>query len=353
MKAAVFHKGGEPLRVEEVPTPVPGPGELLVKVAACGVCHTDLHYVDHGTPTFKEPPLILGHEASGTIAETGEGIEGWKKGDRVLLPAVLTCGRCFCCRTGRENICEEMRMFGNHIDGAYAEYVVAPAKDIFRLPESIPLEEGCIIADALSTPYHAVKNRGRVRPGDRVAVFGVGGVGMNLVQLAAAAGGKVIAVDLNAERLKQARSLGASGTIHAGEVERPDKELRARTGGGVDIAFEAIGKAKTLELAFGSVRRGGRLCVVGYSSEKVAWPAAKVMFNEMEIVGSLGCRPVDYPPLIEMVAEGRLQLRPLVTNRFSLDEVNEALDHCRQGKGIRSVVIPRGLASLDPGRERS
>jgi propanol-preferring alcohol dehydrogenase len=340
MRAAVFHGAGQPLRLEEVALPEPGPGEVRVRVAACGVCHTDLHYIDHGTPTFKPPPLILGHEASGRIDAWGEGVTGWTAGEPVLLPAVLTCGSCRWCRLGRENICAEMRMFGNHVDGAYAEYVLAPARDVFRLPPAIPLEEGCIIADALSTPYHAVKNRGQVRPGDTVAVFGVGGVGINVVQIAAATGARVIAVDQNPERLAVALSLGASETVDASRVERPDKEIRALTGDGVDVAFEAIGKAVTLQAAFASVRRGGRLCVIGYSTETPAWAASKVMFHEMEIVGSLGCRPVDYPPLIDMIAAGRLRLAPLVTARFPLARINDALDHCRQGKGIRSIVVP-------------
>jgi threonine dehydrogenase-like Zn-dependent dehydrogenase len=235
-----------------------------------------------------------------------------------------------------------MRMFGNHIDGAYAEHVLAPARDLFRLPAAIPLEEGCVIADAFSTPFHAVKNRGRVRPGDTVAVVGVGGVGLNVVQIAAAAGARVIAVDQRAERLALARRLGAFETVDAGDgpADRADRTVRDLTGGGVDVAFEVVGRAATLEAAFGMVRRGGRLCVIGFSPESPAWPAAKVMFHELEVVGSLGCRPVDYPPLIEMVAAGRLQLAPVVTGRFPLEQVNDALDACRQGRGVRNLVLP-------------
>ncbi len=340
MKAALFRAAHEPLNVEDVPTPSPGPGEVRIRVAACGVCHTDLHYVDHGTPTFRKPPIVLGHEASGRVEALGPGVQGWKEGDRVLVPAVLTCGSCRSCRLGRENICANMQMLGNHRDGAYAEYLVAPARDLFRLPENIPLEEGSIIADAVSTPYHAVKNRGRIRPGDTAVVFGVGGVGINLVQLSALAGARVIAVDVNPERLALARSLGAFATLDARQSPRIDKEVRSLTGEGADVAFEAIGKAQTLEAALSSVRRGGRLVVVGFSAETVAWPAGKVMFNEIEIVGSLGCRPVDYPPLIELVAAGRVKLAPLVTARFPLERINDALDACRQGKGIRSIVTP-------------
>ena len=201
MRAAIFHGGGKPLEIGEWPMPVIKPHEVLVKVAACGICHTDLHYQDHGVPTFKPPPMILCHEPSGFIAQCGSEVKNFKEGDRVLLPAVLTCGYCEFCRTGRENICQTMTMFGNNVDGAYAEYVAAPAKDIFHLPEEIPLIEGAIIADAISTPYHAVKNRAEVRPGDSVVVFGCGVIGINVVQVAGAAGGSVIAVDISDAKL--------------------------------------------------------------------------------------------------------------------------------------------------------
>ena len=338
MKAAVFYGAKQPLKVEEYPKPHIGPDDILVKVAACGVCHTDLHYIDHGVPTFKKPPLILGHEASGTVAEIGSNVKNLKVNDRVLLPAVLTCGVCEFCRIGRENICQNMIMFGNHIDGAYAEFVRAPAKDAFILPNEIPLEEGCIIADATSTPYHAVKNRAQVRPGDVVAIFGCGGVGVNLVQLSAAAGATVIAVDIMDQKLQWARKLGAVYTFNAKQSPDIAKEIRKLTKGGVDIAFEAIGNPQTITLAFNSLRKGGRLCVVGYTDKDMVISGAKTMFFEMEIVGSLGCRPVDYPRLIEMVRIGKVQVTPLVTHKFKLDNINEAFDTLRKGECLRAIV---------------
>ncbi|HUU46345.1 MAG TPA: zinc-binding dehydrogenase [Acidobacteriota bacterium] len=340
MKAAIFEKPNEPLRVGEWPTPVPGPGEIVVKVAACGVCHTDLHYIDHGVPTFKKPPMILGHEASGIVAAVGDGVTDRKEGDRILLPAVLTCGHCDNCRVGRENICVNMQMFGNDLDGAYAEYVLAPAKDSFILPESIPLIEGSIIADATSTPYHAVKNRGQIRGGDKVVVFGCGGIGLNIVQIAAAFGASVIAVDISEEKLKAARSLGAVATINPQKVERVDKEIRKLTGGGADVGFEAIGNPETMAAAFAGIRNGGRLVIVGYTHKDLVINAGRIMYREMEIVGSLGCRPVDYPRLIDMVAAGRIKVKELVTDRFALDDINKAFDHLRAGKGLRSVIVP-------------
>ena len=340
MRAAVFYGPNMPLRIEEVPVPVLDAGEVLVQVAACGLCHTDLHYIDHGVPTVKKPPMILGHEAAGTVVLTGSGVRTMREGDRVLLPAILTCGRCAACRYGRENICSNMRMFGNDVDGSYAEYVKAPAKDIFILPPEIPLVEGCIIADAVTTPYHAVKNRAEVRPGDSVVVFGCGGVGLNVVQFANLAGGIVIAVDIVEERLEWARRLGASETVNPQQTEGgAARKIRKLTGGGADIALEAIGNPNTIQEAFASLHPGGRLVVVGYSNHEVSLNAGRIMYREMEIRGSLGCRPVDYPRVIELARTGRIQVSPLVTASFLLENINEGLDALRHSQGIRSVVV--------------
>lgn len=342
MKAAIFHASNQPLKIEDWQTPAIKANEVLVKVAACGVCHTDLHYIDHGVPTFKKPPLILGHEPSGIVAQVGSEVKNLKEGDRVLLPAVLTCGTCEFCRTGRENICQTMIMFGNNVDGAYAEYVVVPAKDVFHLPKEISLQEGCIIADAISTPYHAVKNRGEVKGGDTVVVFGCGGVGINVVQVAAAFGGVVIAVDISDKKLEWAKTFGASYTVNPMKVENIAKEIKRLTNGGADVAFEVIGKPQTIETAFGTLRKGGRLVVVGYSAEDIKLSAAKIMYFEMEIRGSLGCRPVDYPRLIELCRIGKIKVKELVTQKFPLERINDAFELLRNHdeNTLRSVVIP-------------
>jgi 6-hydroxycyclohex-1-ene-1-carbonyl-CoA dehydrogenase len=340
MKAAVFRGPDIPLDVTEVETPTPGTGEVLVKVAGCGLCHTDLHYMDHGVKTFKEPPMILGHEPAGTVADLGVGVEAWAEGDRVMIPAVLTCGHCHYCRKGRENICDHMTMLGNNIDGAYAEYVVAPAKDLVRVPDGLALERACVIADAISTPYHAVKNRARVQPGDTVAVVGCGGVGLNVVQCATVAGATVIAIDLNEERLAVARTLGAVETVNPEHFDRVDKHVRKLTGGGVDIAFEAIGNPKTMTMAYGLLRRGGKLCVIGYSADQVTLSAAKLMYFELEVIGSLGCGGGDYPEIIKLVEAGRINLDPIISGTVPLDDINDGLDKLRNGIGVRWVVTP-------------
>lgn len=340
MKAAVFHGNEKGILMENIPIPQIEPNQILVKVAACGVCHTDLHYIEHGVSTFKNPPIILGHEASGVVKEIGSDVKSFQTDQRVLIPAVLTCGHCTFCRMGRENICSNMTMLGNHIHGAYAEYVAVPAKDVLELPESIPLEEASIIADAMSTPYHAVKNRARVRAGDTVVIFGCGGVGINAVQLAAASGAYVIAVDINERKLQWASEFGASKTINASRTDRVSKEIKKMTGGGADIAMEVIGNPRTIEEAFESVRVGGRLCVVGYTPETITLTAGKIMFKEIEVVGSLGCRPLDYKPLIRMVSEGKINLKKQITHRFALEELDKAFAVMKEGVSLRSIVIP-------------
>jgi len=338
MRAAIFYGPHQPLRIESVPEPELSADEILVKVAACGLCHTDLHYIDHDVPTVKKPPMILGHEAAGTIVLVGSEVDNVRVGNRVLLPTLLTCGQCAACLSGRENICYHIRMFGNDVDGAYAEYIKAPANSVFILPPEIPLIEGSIVADALTTPYHAVKNRAEVRPGDNVVVYGCGGVGLNVIQFANLAGGNIIAVDISDEKLAWARELGARVTLNPRQ-EEVVRAVRKLTGGGADIAIEAIGNPATMREAFSTLHPGGRLVVVGYSNHEVAFTAGRIMYREMEIRGSLGCRSVDYPRVIELVRSGRVQLEPLVTARFPLSEINAGLDTLRQGKGIRSVVV--------------
>ncbi|MCH8254459.1 MAG: zinc-binding dehydrogenase [Gemmatimonadetes bacterium] len=340
MKAAVLRGANRTLEVMEVPTPSPGPGEVLVRVVGCGMCHTDLHYLDHGVKTFKEPPIILGHEAAGTVEKLGDGSGDVAEGDRVLIPAVLSCGTCRYCRRGRENICDNLVMLGNNMDGAYAEFVVVPASQLIAVPASIPLERASIIADAVSTPYHAVKHRGRVQPGDIVAVVGCGGVGLNVVQCATLAGARVIAIDVNEQRLDIARTLGAVETVNPNEVERIDRHVRKLTDGGVDVAFEAIGNPKTIRVAFSLLRRGGRLCVIGYSADEVTLSAAKLMYFELEVVGSLGCGAGEYPEIIGLVEAGRLRLDIIVSGFIPLDDINDGFDRLRRGEGVRWVVTP-------------
>ncbi|MEE9164064.1 MAG: zinc-binding dehydrogenase [Thermoplasmata archaeon] len=336
-KAAVFHGDGG-LRVEEVESPKPDVGEVLVRVAACGICRTDLHYL-HGVPTFKKPPLILGHEISGVV-EAPE--DGPLQGQRVLLPPVIPCGHCEYCQAGRGTLCRRMVMLGNHRDGGFAEYVTIPATAVFPLPDGVPLEEGSILSDAFSTPYHAVVNRARIRPGQTVAIFGCGGVGLAAVQFADLAGARTIAVDLVEEKLRLAKTFGAWETVNPREVKDAVKEVRRLSGGGVDAALEVIGNPATIQQAFATLKRGGRLVVVGYTDKEVALSAAKIMFREMEVMGSLGCGLQDFPKVIDLAARGRLKVREMVSHRFPLAEIENGFRLLETGDShlLRGIAIP-------------
>ncbi len=338
MRAAVFTGANAPLRLETIPRPDPAAGEILVKVTACGLCHSDLHYMDHGVPTFKKPPLVLGHEISGVVVRAGAGVDEARVGTSVLLAPVTSCGECAMCRTGRENVCARQKMLGNTIDGGFAEYVVAPARDAFEIPADVPAEEACIVADALTTAFHGVTHRARVEAGEQVVVMGCGGLGLNVVQVAALVGARVVAVDVDPRKLALARELGAAAAIDAREGDTA-KRVRAETGGGADVAVEAIGNPKTQEQALSSLRTGGRLLLLGFAAENMSLPGGRVTYREITVIGTLGCRPIDFPVVLDLVRRGRLSVGPLVTHRHALASINEGYDALRRGEGVRHIVV--------------
>ena len=338
MRAALFTGGGKPLELATVLRPEPASGELLVEVVACGLCHSDLHYLDHGTPTFKPPPLVIGHEVSGTVVRVGAGVGPEWVGASVVLSPITTCGACAACRTGHENQCAKQRMLGNTVDGGFAEYVTWPARDSFVVPPEVPLEEGCVISDALATAFHAVVRRGRIAAGETVAVFGCGGLGLSVVQVAAMVGAKVIAIDLDPAKLTLASRLGASATLDANDPGLA-KKLRAQTGGGPEVAIECIGKSSVLEQALSVIRPTGRLVILGFAADGMKLNAARVQYRELTIIGTLGCRSVDFPVVLDLVKAGRLDVRPLVTHRHSLENINAGYDQLRRGQGVRHIVV--------------
>lgn len=338
MRAAVFTGPSAPLQLETIPRPDPAPGEILVRVGACGLCHSDLHYMDHGVPTFKAPPLVLGHEISGTVVRVGTGVDEARLGTSVLLAPVTSCGECVMCRTGRENVCARQRMLGNTIDGGFAEFVVAPSRDAFEIPADVPAEEACVIADALTTAFHAVTRRARVEAGETVVVVGCGGLGLNVVQVASLVGARVLAVDVDPRKLALARELGASVAIDARDGDAA-KRVRSETGGGAEVAIEAIGNPKTQEQALASLRTGGRLVLLGFAAENMSLPGGRVTYREITVIGTLGCRPVDFPIVLDLVRRGRLTVGPLVTHRHALASINAGFDALRRGEGVRHIVV--------------
>ncbi len=346
MKAAIFHGPGgswpeKPMTIEEVPTPTPGPGEVLVKIAACGICGTDLEYLKIKGSTPKPPPLILGHEPSGIVTEVGEGVSNVQPGQRVLVATASPCLTCDSCLDGRENLCPDMVLVGANRDGAFAEYMVAPASGTFPLPEGLPLEESAIITDAVATSHRAIYDRAKVKADDTVVIYGAsGGLGLICVQLASAIGANVIGIGRKMWKLERAKELGASHVISAKETPNLDRAIREITGGGAHISIDVSGHAEMIESAFRNTRPGGKIVVPGFSFQKVKLSVNRLMWHELSLMGSKNYNLSDLSGSIELVRNGSLDILKVVSHRFALEEVNDAYQMLEKGDMLRGIVIP-------------
>lgn len=348
MRAARLHFPRTPdrpedVRVDEVAVPEPGPGQVRVRIRACGICASDLHVVQGVTPHGPVLPQILGHEPAGEVDAVGDGVEGWLPGDRVAFIMARTCGRCGYCEAGREALCPALSVPGVDEDGAQATFAVADERFLTPLPSTVPFDQAAILTDAVATPYHALK-RGGVGDGVIVAVFGLGGLGMHAVQLARLAGCSVIGVDVDPVNLDRARSFGADEVVDASDG-RPARRVKQLTGGGVDRTFEFVGSPAVVDQAVKALRPGGRATVVGLTAEALQLlPQALLVAQELEIVGSFGSTRSDLDELIDLVDAGRLDLSGSITHRFDLDDFPAALRQLetRDDHPIRMVVTHDG-----------
>jgi S-(hydroxymethyl)glutathione dehydrogenase/alcohol dehydrogenase len=366
MKAAVCWERDQPVRVEEVTLDGPGPGEVRVRMAASGVCHSDLSVVTGLMPV--KLPAVLGHEGAGIVEDVGEGVRHLAPGDRVVLAWVTPCGSCFYCRIGKPNLCElgarinlrhrmvdgTTRVHRDGVDlqvfsalGTMAEFAVVPANAAVKLPEDAPLEASALLGCAVMTGVGAVFNTAQVTPGSRVAVFGAGGVGLNVIQGAAIAGAeRIIAVDIAAQKLRLAGAFGATHCVDA-SLDDPVAAVRERTDGrGVDVAFEAIGRKQSIEQAYASARRGGTCVVIGLGSrhESVSLNVFSLPEQEKRLLGCwYGGADVhrDFPRLLALHRAGKLKLGELVTRTYALDDVNQALADLSDGKNARGLIVYR------------
>lgn len=342
MRAARFYKVGEPLKIDTIPIPKSGPGDVLVNVKACGICGSDIHIVYEGVTPTAYSPIALGHEPSGVIAALGPEAKGWKVGERVAVNPFVTCGKCDNCLSGNSQICLSRRVMGIHIEGGLAEFLRVPRENLVHLPEPIPFDQGGIAVDAVATPFHAITKRGALRVGERVAVFGCGGLGIHGVQIAKVCGASlVIAVDTIDSALERAKKVGADEVINP-KRENPIQKIREMTGGiGVDLALEFIGIKDAIEQAVTSIRIGGRVVVVGLGPETISLPPPTTFVRtELTLLGSYGSTTGEMQSLIDLVAAGKLTLSESITERFPLEEVNKALDHLHKkiGNPIRIVI---------------
>lgn len=329
-----------------LPVPTPGPGEVLLEVAGCGLCHTDLSFLYGGVKTKKAPPLTLGHEIAGRVVAAGPGQEQLA-GKSVVVPAVLPCGECELCRAGRGTACRKQVMPGNDLDGGFASHVLLPARCMVPVdPRGFELWELGVIADAVTTPYQATE-RAAVKAGDVVVVIGVGGIGTYGVQVSAARGATVIAVDIDAEKLSTMQRFGATAVVNAtgldaraikdavkGEAKR--LKLPPHAWKVLEMSGTAAGQAAAYEL----LTFAGTVGFIGFTMEKVSVRLGNLMAFDATLFGNWGCLPELYPAAIELVLAGKVQIRPF-SKRFPLDEINQVIASAHGHKlRERAVLVP-------------
>lgn len=343
MRAERFYADTKTVALEDVPIPAPGEGEVLVKVAFCGICHSDLSLIN-GTFPAQRPVVTQGHEASGTIAKLGPGVTGWAEGDRVVVAAGRPCQQCPNCRRGDLSNCMFIQLMAFAYDGGWAEYTVAQAVGLTRVPDNVPLEQAAILADAVSTPFGAVVRTGKVAVGESVGVWGVGGVGTHIVQLARLVGAvPVIAVDINPVVLDRALELGADYAFDSRDADVKDKIAEVTGGRKLDVAFDAVGLKVTFEQALDCLTIGGRLVGVGMSAEcPTIGPTSMFGLTQRQVLGHLGYQNVDIETLATLVSRGRLDISRSISQIVPLEDIKDgiAMLENQDGNPIRILVKP-------------
>jgi D-arabinose 1-dehydrogenase-like Zn-dependent alcohol dehydrogenase len=343
MRAQRFYADTKRIIVEDTEIPTPGPGEVLVKVAFCGICHSDLSLIN-GTFPNRLPVITQGHEASGTVAALGPGVAGWEIGDRVVVQAGRVCMKCAnCLRADPEN-CLHAQIMAFGYDGAWAEYTVAQAYGLTRIPDNVSMEHAAILADAVSTPFGAVVHTAKVQVAESVGVWGMGGVGSHVVQLARLVGAApIVAVDVKQGVLDRALELGADYAIDARDPDLSAKIAEITGGHGLDVAFDSVGLKSAFEQAFDNLARYGRLVGVGMSSEKPSI-GSTAMFNltGRQVLGHLGYKNSDIATLATLVSRGRLDLTRSISAIVPLEDVARGIRMLEEAEGdpIRILVQP-------------
>jgi len=358
VKAAICYEFGMPLVVEEVEIDPPKTGEVKVKIAACAICHSDIHCV-RGAWGGKTP-VVAGHEGAGTVSEVGHGVTRVRPGDPVVVSLLRSCGHCFYCTTGRPYNCEgkfaldsETRLHNGAGDsviqgiytGAFAEYAIVDQSQLVKIPESLPMDRACLLACGVITGLGAVTNTVQVETGASVVVVGAGGVGLNSVQGAVLSGAaKIIAVDVRDVKLEAARRFGATHVINVSNRDAVQTVLSLTDGRGADYAFVTVGISTAVTQASHMVHESGVVVVAGMPGNDDA--AFSLNAHDMTcgrtIIGSkMGSSriAVDVPRLVELYQQGRLKLDELITHRYPLEKINEAITSMEQGEAIRNVII--------------
>ena len=327
MKALVLEEYKK-FALSEVPEPEIGPHDVLVRVSSCGICGSDVHGFD-GSSGRRIPPVIMGHEASGTIATIGDAVTAFREGERVTFDSMISCGRCVFCRHGRPNLCDNRRVLGVSCNeyrrhGAFAEYVAVPEHIVFRIPDNLPFNEAAMV-EPVSVAVHAV-NITPVSLGDTAVVVGAGMIGLLTIQALRTAGcGRIVSVDLEDDRLAIAKTLGADDTINSRSADVPAR-IREMTGGlGADLVLEAVGADATVRMSIDSVRKGGVVTLIGNVTANVSFPLQSVVTREISVLGSCASSN-DYPACLELMGRGAIRVAPMISAAVPLDRGPEMFD---------------------------
>jgi len=338
MKAAVAHRFGEPLLIEEVPVPTPGRGEVLVKIVSSGVCHTDVHAVDGDWPVKPQPPFIPGHEGVGVVVALGEGVDNLKVGDAVGIAWLHdACGHCEYCITGWETLCEAQHDSGYSVNGSFAEYAIGNAAYVARLPKDVDYAAMAPILCAGVTTYKGIRET-EARPGEWIAISGIGGLGHLAIQYATAMGLNVVAVDVAEEKLELARKLGASAAVDARSPQAVEEVLDATGGGAHGVLVTAV-SPKAFSQALNFTRRRGTMSLVGLPPGDFATPIFDVVLKRLTIRGSIVGTRKDLAEAVAFAAEGKVV--PTIERR-KLEDVNDVLQGLREGHIQGRVVLDIG-----------
>ncbi len=327
MRAVVIARYGDALRATRRPVPRPGPGEVLVHVRASGLCSTDLHLLS-GRQPLGDLPRIVGHELAGDVAELGDGVTGWRTGDRVTAAIDVTCGHCRHCQTGQTQRCRTMKRIGFERDGGHADYVAVPSANLVAFDTTIAYEAAAILPDAVACMYHSLIHQGAVGIGQRVLILGAGGLGIHGVQIAKSAGAQVLATSRRAERLALAERYGAVG-VDTGRASLEEAVATFTDGEGVDVVVDNIGNRASVREGLAVLRPGGRFLVVAYLDEMFEVPSMRLFKTEQQIIGCRGSTRQDLVDVVALVRTG--QLTPVLGASYSLDRIGDAVARLESG----------------------
>jgi 2-desacetyl-2-hydroxyethyl bacteriochlorophyllide A dehydrogenase len=337
MKTMVLTDYNQTLEVQDREMPEAGPGEVLLKVRACGICQTDLKIIRGGIPPpIVTLPHVMGHEVVGEVVALGDGVSGVKEGDVGIVYIYVPCRGCENCLKGRENICVDLKRIGFEIEGGFKEYISIPAYNFCTFDPKLPVQEMSILADAIGTPYHAITGLARVKPGQDVLIVGAGGLGIHAVQIAKLCGANVLVADIDPQACKLAEQYGADVVFSPDQSNEAIKDFT--DGRGIDTVVEIVGHPETLKWSLPALKGGGKLMMVGYAPG-IPFPldTMAMHYNEYEIIGCRFVTKSEVLALIKLVENGKI--KPVVTKTFPFSQVNKALETLKEGSVLGRIVL--------------